>query len=147
MQCDPTEENELSTAKIVGTTVGVIILVIGISAGVWAFKVGTSEVKGKGDAIIKKNSAENWTKEQAAFESLYAEIVATDRKITVATAALARNPDDRTAQDTLNGTANVCLSFVADYNAKARSYLAESFRSTDLPYQIDGLDVATDCAA
>ena len=34
---------------------------------------------------------------------------------------------------------------VADYNAKARNYLAAEFRAADLPAQIDSLNPNTDC--
>lgn len=128
--------------------IGIFLLIALVSVGAWVFRVVTADIKGEGDAIIKQQSAENWTKEQAAFEDLYAEIVATDRKITSAAEAkaLATNDSDmRTATDTYIGTKNVCLSFVADYNAKARSFLAEEFRAADLPAQISSTNPTTDC--
>jgi hypothetical protein len=133
------------TAKAIWLTVIGVVLVFALAIGVWAFKVATSDVRGKGNAFAQKNSAKNWTEAQARFESLYAEIVATDRKVTVAAHYLAKHPGDRTAEDTYLGTQNVCLSFVADYNAAARTYLAADFRSVDLPAQIDDNDHATDC--
>lgn len=127
-----------------GFIVGLVCFAM-IGLAVWGVRVATSDVKGEGDAVIQKNSAENWTKAQARFESLYAEIVATDRKVTAAKERVDADPDDRTAADTYFGTQNVCLSFVADYNAEARTYLSADFRAADLPEQIDDLDPTTDC--
>ena len=128
--------------------IGIILVIALVGIGAWVFRVLTADIKGEGDAIIKRESAENWTKEQAAFEDLYAEIVATDRKITVAAVAqaLATTESDRlTAGQVYIGTQGVCLSFVADYNAKARSFLADEFRAADLPEQIGTTDPTTDC--
>lgn len=135
----------MTTAKAIGLTVLSIVFVIALSVGIWVARVGTSGIRGQGNAVIQKNSAQNWTSAQARFESLYAEIVATDRKVTVAADYLAKHPGDKTATDTYVGTQNVCLSFVADYNAAARTYLAADFRAVDLPAQIDDRDPATDC--
>lgn len=122
-----------------------VVFVGALSVGIWAFKVHTSDVRGRGDAVSRKNSGDNRIAQQEAFERLYADIVATDRKIDTAAAALARTPDSVVAQTTLTGTIQYCISIVGDYNAKARSYTAEQWRSTDLPAQIDSNDPATDC--
>lgn len=126
---------------IVLTVIGVLVL----SGIIWGLKVLTSPVTGRGDAYITKNSAENWTKEQARFEGLYAEIVAQDKMIAVYKTAADAAPNDRTARDNYVGTQAACLSIVADYNAAARSYLAEDFRAADLPEQISEFDPNTDC--
>ena len=131
--------------KSVGITILAVIVVVAICWFAWGSRVLTSGIVGQGNAIIQKNSAENWTKAQGEFESIYAEIEATDRKITVAKAALDLDPEDLTAKQTYTGTQNVCLSMVADYNAKARNYLAAEFRAADLPAQIDSLNPNTDC--
>lgn len=135
----------LGPAATAGVVFGGVLIVAAFAIGLWAFRVATSEPKGRGDAVIEKNSAANWTAAQARFESLYAEIVATDRKVTLAHELLATDPGNRTARDTYVGTRNVCLSFVADYNAAARSYLAGDFRAADLPAQITTTDPDTDC--
>lgn len=135
----------MSTRKIIGLWLLGIVLIVALSWGVWALKVATSGVVGQGNAIIQKNSAQNWTKAQGEFESMYAEIEATDRKITVAKTALDLDKNDLTAKQTYIGTQNVCLSMVADYNAKARTFLAEDFRAADLPGQIDTMNTTTDC--
>lgn len=137
--------NEPSPKRVTLWVVVTVLILAAISAGVWGIRVATAPVVGVGDAHITKYSAENWTKAQARFEGLYAEIVATDQKISVAKSALDASPNDRTAKDNYYGTQTVCLSFVADYNAEARSYLAEDFRAADLPEQISGFDKTTDC--
>jgi hypothetical protein len=135
----------MSGAKVIGLYVLAFLIVASLAAGTWAVRVATSEARGKGNAYAQKHSAKNWTEAQARFESLYAEIVATDRKVAVAADYLANHPGDRTASDTYLGTRNVCLSFVADYNAAARTYLAADFRAADLPAQIHDADPTTDC--
>jgi hypothetical protein len=138
------DANRVGRFGLLWVVIGVVV-VLAISAGIWALNVATSGPKGQGDALVKKNSAENWTAAQARFEDLYADIEATDRKITVAGAALAINPADQTAQQTYSGTVNYCLSIVGDYNAEARKFLAADFRASDLPNQIDNNSSATDC--
>lgn len=135
----------MSRGKAIGLGIVAVILVIGIPWGAWAIRVATSDVVGQGNAIINKNSAQNRTAAQAKFEDLYAEIVATDAKITTAHRRLESDPEDRTSKDIAFGTENVCLSMIADYNAEARKYLAADFRAFDLPAQIDTNDPATDC--
>jgi len=135
----------VSTKKIIAVALAVLLGAIALGWAIWAMNVATSGIRGQGNAVIQKNSAQNWTKAQGEFESIYAEIVATDQKITVARQRLADDPDDRTAKDIAYGTENVCLSLVADYNAKARTYLAADFRAVDLPDQISNLDPTTDC--
>jgi len=122
-----------------------VIAILGIA--VWGFNVATSSIKGQGDAVIQKNSADNWIKAQAFFEEKYQDITVSDKQIGVATAALAAKPEDRTLQTNLTGITNHCLSAVGEYNAEARKFLSEDFRSADLPSEIDQYDTATDCAA
>lgn len=126
-------------------TVIAIIVIALLSWGIWFVTVGTSDVRGQGNAIITKNSSENRIAAQQRFEKMYANVVATDAKISVAAQDLALNPNDKTAQDNLIGTKNVCLSMVADYNAEARSFISEDFRAFDLPEQISPTDPTTDC--
>lgn len=129
--------------------VGITLLAVVVIAAIWWFSFGASVLSskpiGQGEAIIEKNSAENWTKAQGRFEDMYAEIVATDQKITVAKERMDTDPDDRTAKDTYYGTKTICLSFVADYNAEARKFLSADFRSADLPDQISDRQPSTDC--
>ena len=54
--------------------IGLVLAFVLVIWGGFALKVALSGPKGVGDAIIQKNSAENWTKAQAEFENLYAGI-------------------------------------------------------------------------
>lgn len=126
-------------------TVIAVVVAITVGWGIWAFTVATSQVRGQGNAIIQKNSAQNWTKAQAEFEDMYAHIEASDRKIVIAKERMDANPGDRIAEDNYYGSMTVCQSQVADYNALARSYTAQDFRSADLPDQIDSRNPTTDC--
>ena len=116
-----------------------------LGVGVWGFQVVTSDPKGRGDATITKNEAGNRIRAQEGFEKVYADIVASDRKIDVADAAVKADPGDRTLRQNATGIRSYCLSVVADYNARARSFTSADFRDADLPYQIDNSDPATDC--
>lgn len=113
--------------------------------GGFALKVALSGPKGVGDAIIQKNSAENWTAAQAEFEDLYAGIQSQDKKLNAAAAVLAKAPTDKTYQQTYSGIQSGCTELVADYNAKARKFLAADFKAADLPDQIDETDPLFDC--
>lgn len=119
-----------------------VALVVAIGGALWFLNVATSAPRGQGDALATKNSAANWTAAQARFEDEYADVIATDRKIT-ATAGDAK--DKGTRGDTYRGLVSYCLSAVGEYNADARKYLARDFRAADLPQQIDTSDPSTDC--
>lgn len=128
-----------------GVWIGVVLLVVAlVSVGVWGFKVATSDVKGQGDAVVQKNSANNRIAAQERFEDLYADIKATDAKIAPARKAVKVNPTT-VNQTNLTGLINYCLDVVGDYNAEARKYTSADFRAIDLPAEISDLDSATDC--
>jgi cytoskeletal protein RodZ len=126
-------------------TLAIIVIIVLIGWGLWALGVGTSDVKGRGDAIKNKNSGTNRVAAQERFESLYAEVTSSDQKIDVMAAAVKASPGDTVAQTNLTGVQNYCIQAVADYNAEARKYSAKDFRPTDVPAQIDNSDPATDC--
>lgn len=133
-------------ASRVGLWVVVAVLFFGLlGIGGWAFKVATSDVKGQGDAVVQKNSAQNRIAAQARFESLYADIKATDRKLDIYADAVKAQPGDKTARTNLDGTRAYCEAVVGDYNAEARKYLAADFKAIDLPSEIDVNDPTTDC--
>lgn len=116
----------------------VVIIVIGaLGAAIWGITVATSGVKGQGDGVIQKNSAENWLDAQARFEENYAEYESTIFKIEQAATALEADPNNAVLFTNYQGTVNYCASLVADYNADARNYLREDFKAADLPDQID----------
>lgn len=129
----------------IGWVLIVVLIVAALGATGWGLSVMLSAPKGAGDALVKKNSAANWTAAQARFEDLYAGIEAADRKIDLAATNLAANPNDKTAQQTYAGIVSGCIDLVGDYNADARKYLAADFKAADLPDQIDNLNRSTDC--
>lgn len=129
----------------IGWVIAILVIVALIGAAFWGISVLTSAPKGIGDAVVKKNSSSNWTAAQARFEDMFQDVLATDKKITVAATALALDPDDKTLQANFTGTTNYCISVVGDYNAEARKFLSQEFRAADLPDQIDDRDSATDC--
>jgi hypothetical protein len=135
----------MSTKRIIWTAIAVVVGLIVLSWAGFALTVALSGPKGVGNAIIQKNSAENWTKAQAGFEDRYQEIVSADRKIAVHRTALEAAPTDPTLKTNLTGVTSVCMSAVAAYNADSRKFLKEDFKSADLPYQIDDSNPATDC--
>lgn len=135
----------MSTGKLVGLWALGVAVVLGLAAGIWGLQVLTSGPVGQGDAIIKKNSAQNWTAAQARFEDMYAGIQAQDQTIVIAHEKLERDPDDRNAETEYDGARQVCAKLVGDYNAEARKFLSQDFRSADLPEQISSFDTTTDC--
>lgn len=133
------------TWRVMVYIVAFVVFFGAIGVGLWAFGVFTSDVKGRGDATKIKNSGTNRIAAQERFEDMYADVLAADRRIDAQFNALKLDPDSSVAKINYNGAVNYCIEVVADYNAEARKYTAEQFRSTDLPAQIDDLDSTTDC--
>ncbi len=105
-----------------------------LGAGIWGFRVVTSDVKGQGDAVRITNDGRNRLAQQAYFEQTYADIKAADLNL------------DLPGEDVEKaGRLAYCRRLVADYNAAARKEVAEAFRSADLPPQITDTDPSTDC--
>ena len=130
-----------------GLLVFIVLLIVGglVGAAVWIIGVATSDINGRGEAIIQKNSANNRIAAQQTFEDLIADIKASDRKLDQAAADKKANPSDSTAATNYTGLVNHCQDTVGTYNADARHYTAAQFRASDLPAQIDPLDPTTDC--
>lgn len=133
-----------------GWRLGVVVICVVLfflAGGVllWAFGVFTSDIKGQGDAEKTKNSATNRIAAQERFEDLYQDILASDRKLDPAYAAMKAAPDSQVKLTEYTGLVNYCIDVVADYNAEARKFTAEEFRSVDLPQVIDSLAIETDC--
>lgn len=139
---------EGGTAKDAWKAVGVVLFVMLIAAAGWWFAYGSkvlaSEPIGKGDAIIQKNSAENWLKAQARFENMYENIEAADRNIVIAYEAYERDPSTFNERN-YTGLQMSCMDMIGEYNAEADSYLSEEFRDASLPAEIDQTLSTTDC--
>ena len=117
-----------------------------VSIGIWAFQVGTSDVKGRGDDTQKVNSGDNRLAQQAYFEQTYADVRAADRKLAALAQDAAAHPSDAEARTRLVGAESYCQGLVGDYDAAARKQVADRFRAVDLPARIDTTAAATDCA-
>lgn len=117
-------------------TLGVLAIGAIVSVLVWGFNVGTSDVKGRGDAIRQRNSGTNRVFAQQHFEDLKAAIDKDVANIRAAKAAAATSPT-QINQTNVTGAQQVCNGDVADYNAAARKYLERDFRASDLPSSID----------
>jgi len=128
--------------------IGLVLLVVLIGAAIWWFSFGAQIVSskpiGQGEAIIQKNSSENWLKAQTEFEELYAAIETADRNIVIAHQAY-ENEDSVFNERNYTGAQMTCQDLIGQYNAKARDYLAADFKAVDLPDQIDTTMPATDC--
>lgn len=122
-----------------------VVFILALAGGIWAIKVATSDVKGQGDAARTKNSGTNRIAAQAWFEDTYAGIKAADERVDVMAEARKADPKDVVAATNYTGAVNYCIQLRADYNAEARKYTAEQFRSADLPAQIDSTDPSFDC--
>jgi hypothetical protein len=133
-----------SAGVVVAIVVAVIVIII-LPAVIWYIGVATSNVAGKGNAIKQKNTANNRIQAQEAFEQSYADIKAADKKVAIAKEALDLDPTDPTLRTNYTGVQQFCVGAVETYNADARKYSREDFRSTDLPQVIDDQDPATDC--
>lgn len=114
-----------------------IVAVIVIGGGIWALNVATSGVRGQGDGIVQRNSADNWLDAQARFEENFADYKSTLTRIDVFHAQSIADPTDVVAKTNWLGSISYCTEVVADYNADARNFLREDFRAADLPDQID----------
>lgn len=144
----------------------VVVVIALLSAGGWAFKVATSDVKGKGDTIVRQNDADNRIQAQAFFEDTYAAVKKFDQQLNDANKALvewkANNPAPtgqssaelelykqqlNNKQTTVTGIQQQCRNSVAAYNAEARKTIRSKWRSQDLPYEIGSTDATTDCMA
>lgn len=124
-------------------TFGVIALVLCVVAVVWLFNLGTSDVKGRGNAVRQKNDATNRIQQQERFEDLAADFAAFPTKIQAAEHAVERaqaskDPTDDSLRETdLAGLTQQCIDIARDYNAMARKYTARDFRAEDLPAKLD----------
>jgi hypothetical protein len=126
--------------------IGVVLLVGGISVGIWYFKVKTSDIKGAGDATRITNDGRNRVNAQEWFAGQYEQIRSTDRRIDEAYAELSRKPTEF-AETNYRGLVNRCMEMVGTYNAEAQKVSRAQWRGPSLPVRIDDTDPTTDCRA
>ena len=116
-----------------------------ISAGVWWFKVATSDIKGAGDATRKINSAQNRIAAQETFEALYQDILKYDRNLDQAALNRKNFPKEERYIVEYTGMVQICQDAISQYNANANKVSQGKWISSNLPPQIDMTNVATDC--
>jgi hypothetical protein len=125
--------------------VAVVVLFGLIGGGIWAFKVATADVKGRGDVVRKVNDADNRLFAQGNFLDLYNEVKAADRKLDQAAADKAAHPHDTFFATTYTGLKAHCEDARAQYNAAAQKISQAKFRDENLPAQIEDSNPETDC--
>lgn len=136
-----------SVWKVIGVGALVLVVAVGISVGVWAFRVATADVKGRGDTVIKNDEVNNRTRAQEKFYTMYRGIEAADANIDVAAATARAHPNDRIAGVNLDGAIMNCQNQVFAYNAETGKILSRDWRDPELPYEITvgGGNPKTDC--
>lgn len=124
----------------------IVMLASATVAVLWALRVGTSDVKGRGDSEIIKNDAKNRIRAQEGFWDKYQAIVVADQKITAHGELLKARPGDLKLETELIGLRQICLSAVGTYNATARKFTQQDFMDAELPAQVDDTSPANlDC--
>jgi hypothetical protein len=116
-----------------------------ISAGIWALKVATSDVKGAGDQTQKINSVDNRIYAQEHFFTLYNNLIAYDQQLDQAAKDKAEHPGDRFFAINYSGLVKTCIDARNQYNADAFKVTQARWRDQSLPFQIDATDPKTDC--
>ena len=116
-----------------------------IGGGIWAFKVATSEVKGRGDKTRIINDGKNQIAAQETFEALFQQIQAHDRNLDQAAADKAEHPGDTFFATNYSGLVKTCNDTVFQYNAEANKVSRAKWMSEDLPFQIDQTNPLFDC--
>jgi malate synthase len=115
----------------------ILALIATAAIAVWGFGVGTSDVKGRGDAQRIHNSATNRIFAQQNFQQRYHDIVDTDiPNVKTAKQTYKLDPSSYNLQN-LTGTMQFCHSDVAGYNADAEKFLLRDFRDKGLPKRIN----------
>ncbi len=156
---DMNDREIVSTGRrwAVVTLVVVLLLAVIVPVVAWQLRVSTSNIKGKGDAAVIKNSAVNRIQSQAQFHSDFESVRALDLKLDDASAALnsfnAAHPNvgngtafdpmaeqQSNLQTSVNGIQQQCRNVVARYDASTEQYTARDFRDADLPYKIRSND-------
>lgn len=129
---------------VAAVVIAVVLLLVG---GFWLLKVGSSDIKGTGDAQIIKNEARNRIRAQEGFLDKFNDIIAADKNLNITAEALKAQPSSLKLQTELNGQKMICNDQVAQYNADARKFTQAEFRDADLPIEINHLTATadTDC--
>ncbi len=125
--------------------VAFVVLIVVVVGGLWALGVVAAPWQGKGDAYKTKESGTNRIAAQERFETMYADVIASDERLDVLAAAHKADPADVVAATNYTGAETYCIKVRNEYNAEARKYTAEQFRASDLPEKLDPEAPKTDC--
>ena len=118
-------------------TVVVIVLALIIGAGLWAFGVFTSGIKGAGDEQKQQNSVTNRVYWQNEFNNLDQNIQTYAAQIVTARAAATAHPGDTFYAQNLTGLVQECDIAVGQYNADTAKPIASPWLPAGLPTTID----------
>lgn len=118
-------------------TIVVIVLLGAIGAGLWAFGVFTSGVKGAGDERKQQNSVTNRVYWQNEFNSLDQNIQTYTAQIASARAAVTAHPSDTFYEQNLTGLVQECDIAVGQYNADVAKPIASPWLPAGLPTTVD----------
>lgn len=131
--------------KILGVGLLVLGIIAAISIGVWFFRVNTAGIKGDGDTVIMNQNAKNRVAAQSMLRDKYYGVIALDRNIDQLAATVRAHPNDRIAQQNLDGQIMACRTAVEDYNAESGKVLVEDWHDSETPNRINDEDSRTDC--
>lgn len=130
---------------MIGVGLLVFVIAVGISVGIWGFRVATAPIKGTGDTVIMNQNAKNRVAAQAMLRDKYYSIIAMDRNIDQFAATARAHPNDRIAQQNLDGQIIACQAAVQDYNAESGKVLVQDWHDDETPNRINDEDSRTDC--
>lgn len=129
-------------------TIGLVVLVSGISIAVWGFGVGTADVSGRGNAHKQLRSANYRIPAYDHFYDLCGSVQANEDALAAQEDELKTATDDdrsRVAANISGLKAQIARS-IRQYNADARKTdTLGHFRASDLPYQLDSTTEGTSC--
>jgi hypothetical protein len=124
---------------IVGWTIFAVLLIGGVTAGLWATGVLFADVSGKGNARKQLKSADYRITAYDHFFNLCASVQTTEQALNASFVELsgATGDDADRIRTNITGQTVARAEAVNQYNADARkSYTLGQFRSSDLPYQL-----------
>ena len=130
----------MSTGKIVLIVVGSILLILALSAGVWAFRYYTADVRGQVEMQEEVMSGEFRQMSYEHFYNLYANIQAFEDQIRNQRSLMESLEDEEELtryRQNVNALMNQRASVVREYNADVRMEGTRGqFLANDLPEEI-----------
>lgn len=115
------------------------LIFIAVPIAVWAFRVETADIKGRGDAEMTIQAAPYRMTKYNYFFDLCVSVQNAEASIDTLTSQLNNTTDEGQrfiVRQNLNGALAARANGINMYNAEARKYTAEEFRDSDLPEQL-----------